>query len=253
MRFTTMDPMCEKYYHLSPYAYCGNNPVNAVDLNGDTITIDTGKLQLRYFDGKLFNSDGSIYTGRIRGYLKQVSNALSSLNKTKEGKSLISELQNSNNMFTIKKGKNNFIPYSASKASANLAEIQKVSGNTIGSTGSGGIIHWNNSTSGGISTVGSTYRPAYIGLGHEMAHASDSNQGLLYLPHDYYNHITGTSYSSSFKGLLKSEWRATYRENLIRKEAEIPLREYYSYSLLNGIATGLLPRLLDANNNPINY
>ena len=31
MRFTTMDPMCEKYYNLSPYAYCGNNPVNAVD------------------------------------------------------------------------------------------------------------------------------------------------------------------------------------------------------------------------------
>ena len=34
MRFTTMDPMCEKYYHLSPYAYCGNNPVNAVDKEG---------------------------------------------------------------------------------------------------------------------------------------------------------------------------------------------------------------------------
>ena len=34
MRFTTMDPMCEKYYHLSPYAYCGNNPVNAVDEEG---------------------------------------------------------------------------------------------------------------------------------------------------------------------------------------------------------------------------
>ena len=34
MRFTTMDPMCEKYYHLSPYAYCGNNPVKYVDPNG---------------------------------------------------------------------------------------------------------------------------------------------------------------------------------------------------------------------------
>lgn len=34
MRFTTMDPMCEKYYNLSPYAYCGNNPVNAVDPSG---------------------------------------------------------------------------------------------------------------------------------------------------------------------------------------------------------------------------
>jgi RHS repeat-associated protein len=33
-RFTTMDPMCEKYYHLSPYIYCGNNPVNYVDPDG---------------------------------------------------------------------------------------------------------------------------------------------------------------------------------------------------------------------------
>ena len=33
-RFTTIDPMCEKYYHLSPYAYCGNSPVNLVDPSG---------------------------------------------------------------------------------------------------------------------------------------------------------------------------------------------------------------------------
>ena len=39
MRFTTMDPMCEKYYHLSPYAYCGNNPVNNIDIKGDSILV----------------------------------------------------------------------------------------------------------------------------------------------------------------------------------------------------------------------
>ena len=33
-RFTTMDPMAEKYYSVSPYAYCNNNPVNAVDPTG---------------------------------------------------------------------------------------------------------------------------------------------------------------------------------------------------------------------------
>ena len=34
MRTTTMDPMAEKYYHLSPYSWCGNNPVNAIDPTG---------------------------------------------------------------------------------------------------------------------------------------------------------------------------------------------------------------------------
>ena len=37
--FTQQDPMAEKYYHLSPYVYCGNNPVNAIDLDGKKIYI----------------------------------------------------------------------------------------------------------------------------------------------------------------------------------------------------------------------
>ena len=34
MRTTTIDPLAEKYYHISSYAWCGNNPVNRVDLDG---------------------------------------------------------------------------------------------------------------------------------------------------------------------------------------------------------------------------
>ena len=39
-RTTTMDPLCEKYYNISPYAWCGNNPVNVIDPSGcDTVTV----------------------------------------------------------------------------------------------------------------------------------------------------------------------------------------------------------------------
>ena len=38
MRTTTMDPMCEKYYSTSPYVWCGNNPVNYVDPDGEIWT-----------------------------------------------------------------------------------------------------------------------------------------------------------------------------------------------------------------------
>ncbi len=41
-RFTTMDPMCEKYYDISPYAYCAGNPVNRIDPDGRSVII-TGK------------------------------------------------------------------------------------------------------------------------------------------------------------------------------------------------------------------
>ena len=33
-RTTTMDPLAEKYYSTSPYAWCGNNPIMNVDLDG---------------------------------------------------------------------------------------------------------------------------------------------------------------------------------------------------------------------------
>jgi len=34
MRFTTIDPMAEKYYDISPYAYCANNPIYYIDPDG---------------------------------------------------------------------------------------------------------------------------------------------------------------------------------------------------------------------------
>ncbi len=37
-RWTTMDPMAEKYYSVSPYAFCSGNPVNFVDWDGEDFT-----------------------------------------------------------------------------------------------------------------------------------------------------------------------------------------------------------------------
>ena len=38
-RWDRVDPLCEKYYNVSPYAYCANNPVNAIDPDGKEIVI----------------------------------------------------------------------------------------------------------------------------------------------------------------------------------------------------------------------
>ena len=37
--FTGIDPLAEKYYHISPYAYCAGNPVNVVDPQGDSTVV----------------------------------------------------------------------------------------------------------------------------------------------------------------------------------------------------------------------
>ena len=35
--FTSMDPLCEKYYNISPYSYCAGNPIRYVDPDGRDI------------------------------------------------------------------------------------------------------------------------------------------------------------------------------------------------------------------------
>ncbi|MGM9840129.1 MAG: RHS repeat domain-containing protein [Sodaliphilus sp.] len=38
-RTTTMDPLAEKYYSLSPYTWCAANPINLIDEKGDSIAV----------------------------------------------------------------------------------------------------------------------------------------------------------------------------------------------------------------------
>ena len=38
-RTTTMDPLTEKYYSLSPYLWCAGNPLKFMDERGDTIAV----------------------------------------------------------------------------------------------------------------------------------------------------------------------------------------------------------------------
>ena len=45
-RWHVMDPFCEKYYDVSPYAYCAGDPVNAVDIDGRKIVDANGNLML---------------------------------------------------------------------------------------------------------------------------------------------------------------------------------------------------------------
>ena len=38
-RWHVMDPLCEKYYDVSPYAYCAGDPVNAIDPDGRKVYV----------------------------------------------------------------------------------------------------------------------------------------------------------------------------------------------------------------------
>ena len=86
----------------------------------------------------------------------------------------------------------------------------------------------------------------------EMAHASDANQGHLY-PKSSYKNLNGDIYNPTYNGLFKSEWRAVYRENIIRSQAGVPLKTHYGVDMSKGSPIGSGPRLLTLSNLPINY
>ena len=54
-RFTAVDPLTEKHYEMSPYTYCGNNPIKYIDPTGADMVIwygdENGKQRYFMFNG----------------------------------------------------------------------------------------------------------------------------------------------------------------------------------------------------------
>ncbi|MFT4072951.1 MAG: RHS repeat-associated core domain-containing protein [Dysgonamonadaceae bacterium] len=81
MRFISMDPLAEKYYSISPYAYCNNNPVNAIDPDGrSTYVLRNDDGTYRVVGGSLADHDKNIYafSAGKNGELVKTSIGLSS-------------------------------------------------------------------------------------------------------------------------------------------------------------------------------
>ena len=89
-RFNTIDRFAEKYYNLNPYQYGANNPVLNIDVNGDSVKVNTnvsvdlsgiglGKINIPttvYFQGgTAYYQNGTTYNGSD-SFVGQVAAAL---------------------------------------------------------------------------------------------------------------------------------------------------------------------------------
>ncbi len=57
-RFTTLDPLAEKYYSVSPYVYCMNNPLRFIDVKGEEPTVFEAALMAKHVYGDKVNLEG---------------------------------------------------------------------------------------------------------------------------------------------------------------------------------------------------
>ena len=118
-RFTTNDRFAEKYYSMSPYQYGANNPVNNIDVNGDTIVVNPNP------NGLIDNV--RIFFGFDTKYQKDVKADLQQLKKDdKEIGEMIIELEKSKNVHSItrtKRGKSNSSGFDREKAKKDMEEM----------------------------------------------------------------------------------------------------------------------------------
>ena len=94
--FTKPDPLCEGFYHLSPYLFCGNDPVNNIDPTGMVFT----ETSQEYIDNFV-----SSIESRIRGNNDAIAEKKSQLNnggissrKADKIRKSITKLERSNTM-----------------------------------------------------------------------------------------------------------------------------------------------------------
>jgi len=101
-RFTSVDPLAEKYYSISPYVYCGGNPENRTDPDGRYFKIakNSRKETLQYINSRAagtfgINKRGNLYVIKMEG-----SSGFSTYYRDK----LISAINDKKDVIKISKG-----------------------------------------------------------------------------------------------------------------------------------------------------
>ena len=229
--WTAIDPLAEKYYSVSPYAYCHDDPVLLTDFDGMRLFINgyelVGDLLLDSYGNVLSEED-------MDDFRRSAYQSVIMISQSKIGREIIESLQYSDFDFNIVfDEKNGFVSTDTRGAHA-YARNEQPNEHIFGA---GGIIKWNNHGAKVMTMKGESNTPA-MNLAHEMAHAEDASFGLLD--------------NRKVDLVEKSEWQAMYKENLVRKELGLPLRTYYLKGYdPDGNFVGYLPPYFVKNNLPI--
>ena len=224
-RWHSMDPLAEKYYSISPYAYCANNPVRYVDPDGRKIRVSHNQnadYDWQEHNGKwaFYDNNNNIFADN-NTFIEQLSDALTKLmNGGETGKELVSNLSDMEDVITIGPGRNVY-----------LEEYSTVGWNPYGRS--------NVPTQNGEDS-----NVPFVSLGHELAHALDHKQKTA----NSTTWIRGDTYGT--EDIPNSEIYSTHIENKIRAENRLKLRTHYIVDH-NGRGTG--PRIVDSKGRSIYY
>ncbi|MGR4876402.1 M91 family zinc metallopeptidase [Pseudoxanthomonas sp. LARHCG66] len=184
--FLSVDPVTaheKPGVNFNRYWYANQNPYKYTDPDGRRIRIEG-----------------------TREFKQQVREDIKELESKPEGRALVNSLRDTKNVILIRESTGDNSTRVSASPSANKG------------VGLGSEIKYNPSNNtGGQDATGSTQRPAFVGLGHEMGHSKAINEG-----------VQSSVYGAPIKGTTPpAEYQSLPIENKIRQEHGIPIRPTY--------------------------
>ena len=220
----SVDPMADKYPSISPYAYCAWNPVKLVDPDGNEIHISIpislkdGVKIVDYYYHYDFKSHKS-------SWMDREGNALNYDNISVDVAAEFVEELTSSLELLLSKPVGKWLVGTIMRDDKKDILIGQSPYNFANENGEG--IGFNPTRKSKIETNGCKTNPAFIGLGHELAHIFDNWYGDFQKTCKEVWFRYPESYNVSVEFTSNAEKYACMIENLLRFEHNLDQREYY--------------------------
>ena len=224
MRFTTIDPLAEKYYSISPYAYCANNPIRFIDPTGNEIVFlirdSSGKVveQLVYNNGNFWHANGKRYDPGKESLSMTLYATLEAYRKIENSgdevlKNQLSTLVGSKKTHYVEEGPEGESNYVTPNEGKTVAEEEKMykNGEPIGTRT---VFDFSEKSKKRFREENGVEKSNFTTVVHELRHQYDFDQGRMY--------------DRNKQGAEDpSEIRAVKNENRARKIEHLPPRIMY--------------------------
>ena len=171
--WTSMDPLCEKNYPVTPYSYCNGDPVNAIDPDGKKMILVGSREQRMFILGQMQKlTNDKLGVRRSTGEVIIMRHGTKNIDKKLSvGTNLISDIINNKHTMKMKLGEIS-------------RETPKYRLDAINGKGSDSSIEYNNNNSPYVLTENKKTGKAqnekmfsHIVLGHEMIHGYRTMEG----------------------------------------------------------------------------